>query len=85
MALRPYSYHFPDGCEGCVYAHNKAHAISSILELNPHQNPLSLSLFLEPEWTSNPLCDSQAANTCPIPKNLPLISQKSLRGDSFES
>ena len=69
MNPKPWSYHFPDGAEGCVYAHNKAHAILSILELNPDQNPLSLSLFLEPEWTSNPLCVSQAANICPTQKS----------------
>jgi hypothetical protein len=65
MTLRAWSYSYPDGTKGCVMAHNKSHAILSITELNPSQNILSLNLFLEPEWTSNPLCDSQAANTSP--------------------
>jgi hypothetical protein len=65
MTLRAWSYSYPDGTKGCVMAHNKSHAILSITELNPSQNILSLNLFLEPEWTSNPLCDSQAANTFP--------------------
>ena len=65
MTLRAWSYSYPDGTKGCVMAHNKSHAILSITELNPSQNILSLNLFLEPEWTSNPLCESQAANTFP--------------------
>jgi hypothetical protein len=66
---QPWTYSFPDGTRGCVMAYNKAHAIGSIAELNPSQSLLCLSLHLEPEWTSNPLCDSQAANTCPTQKS----------------
>jgi hypothetical protein len=69
MTLVPWSYSFPDGTHGCVMAHTKAHAISTIIELNPAQPIVSLSLRLEPEWTSNPLCDSQAANTFPTQKS----------------
>lgn len=56
MTLNPWSYKFSDGTCGCVMAHNKAHAIQSIIELNPNNNPLTLSLFLEPEWTTTPTC-----------------------------
>jgi hypothetical protein len=66
---QPWTYSFPDGTRGCVMAYNKAHAIASIAELNPSQSLLCLSLHLEPEWTSNPLCDSQAANTCPTQRS----------------
>jgi hypothetical protein len=69
MTLRAWSYHYPDGTKGCVLAHNKAHAILSITELNPQQNILTVNIFLEPEWTSNPLCDSQAANTSPTQRS----------------
>jgi hypothetical protein len=61
----PYSYWFPDGTSGCVMAYNKAHAISTIIELNPAQAIVTLSLHVEPEWTSNPLCVSPAVNTYP--------------------
>ena len=37
MITTPYSYWFPDGTSGCVMAYNKAHAISTIIELNPAQ------------------------------------------------
>jgi hypothetical protein len=67
--IKPWSYWFPDGTHGCVMAENKAHAVMTILELNPSQPINSLSLHLEPEWTSNPLCESQAANTCPTQKS----------------
>jgi hypothetical protein len=60
--LQPWTYEFPDGTHGCVYAFTKAHAIQTIVELNPTQPLVSLSLHLEPEWTSNPHCVSQAAN-----------------------
>jgi len=66
---QPWTYYFPDGTRGCVMAYNKAHAISSIAELNPSQSLLCLSLHLEPEWTSNPLCDLRAANTCPTQRS----------------
>jgi hypothetical protein len=67
--IKPYSYWFPDGTSGCVLGHTKAHAIMTIMELNPTQSVNNLSLHLEPEWTSNPLCDSPAANTCQTQKN----------------
>ena len=63
--VTPWSYWFPDGTHGCVMAYNKAHAIITILEFNPSQRIVDLTLHIEPEWTSNPLCVSQAANTCP--------------------
>ena len=69
MTLTPWSYWFPDGTHGCVMGHTKTHAIMTILELNPTQLVIDLSLHLEPEWTSNPLCVSQAANTCQIQKS----------------
>jgi hypothetical protein len=65
----PYSYWFPDGTTGCVMAETKARAIMTILELNPTQSVNNLSLHIEPEWTSNPLCVSPAVNTCQTRKN----------------
>jgi hypothetical protein len=65
----PWSYWFSDGTFGCVMAETKARAIMTILELNPNQSVIDLSLHREPEWTSNPLCESQAANTYPTQKN----------------
>lgn len=62
--VKPWSYWFSDGTNGCVMAYNKAHAIATIIELNPSQPILSLTLHLEPEWNSNVLCESQAVNTC---------------------
>ena len=50
-------------------AETKARAIMTIVELNPDQLIQTLTLYLEPEWTSNPLCESQAANTCPTQKS----------------
>jgi hypothetical protein len=67
--IKPWSYHFPDGTKGCVMAETKARAIMTIVELNPTQLIQTLSIILEPEWTSNPLCVSQAANTCPTQKS----------------
>jgi len=67
--IKPWSFSFPDGTKGCVMAENKSHAIMTIIELNPTQLIETLSLYLEPEWTSNPLCESQAANTCPTQKS----------------
>ena len=67
--IRPYSYWFSNGASGCVMAETKSHAIMTILELNPTQSVHNLSLHLEPEWTSNPHCDSPAANTFPTRKN----------------
>jgi hypothetical protein len=66
--VKPWSYWFSDGTHGCVMAYNKAHAISTIIEFNPSQPILSLTLHLEPEWTSNPHCESQAVNICPTQK-----------------
>jgi len=51
--VKPWSYWFSDGTHGCIYAENKAHAIMSILELNPSLNVHDLTLHLTPEWTSN--------------------------------
>jgi len=68
MITTPWSYWFSDGTNGCVMAYNKAHAIATIIELNPTQPILSLTLHLEPEWTSNPHCESQAVNICPTQK-----------------
>ena len=65
----PWSYHFPDGTKGCVMAETKARAIMTIVELNPNQLIQTLSIILEPEWTSNPLCVSPADNTSPTQKN----------------
>jgi hypothetical protein len=62
--VTPYSYWFPDGTNGCVMAYNKAHAIATIIELNPSQRIVDLTLHIEPEWTSNQLCVSPAVNTC---------------------
>jgi hypothetical protein len=62
--VTPYSYWFPDGTSGCVMAYNKAHAISTIIEFNPSQRIVDLTLHIEPEWTSNPLCVSPVVNTC---------------------
>jgi len=67
--IKPWAYHFPDGTKGCVMAETKARAIMTIVELNPTQLIQTLSIILEPEWTSNPLCVSQAANTYPIQKS----------------
>jgi hypothetical protein len=67
--IKPYSYWFKDGTFGCVMAETKARAIMTILELNPDQPVIDLSINLEPEWTSNPLCDSPAANTFQTPNN----------------
>jgi hypothetical protein len=67
--IKPYSYWFRDGTHGCVMAETKARAIMTILELNPSQPVIDLSLHLEPEWTSNPHCESQAANTYQTQKN----------------
>ena len=50
---KPWSYWFSDGTHGCIYAENKAHAIMSILELNPSLNVHDLTLHLTPEWTLN--------------------------------
>jgi hypothetical protein len=66
--VKPWSYWFSDGTHGCVMAETKAHAIATIIELNPSQPILSLTLHLEPEWTSNPHCESQAVNICPTQK-----------------
>jgi hypothetical protein len=66
--VKPWSYWFSDGTNGCVMAETKAHAIATIIELNPTQPILSLTLHLEPEWTSNPHCESQAVNICPTQK-----------------
>jgi len=65
--VTPYSYWFRDGTSGCVMAYNKSHAISTIIELHPAQAIIDLSLHIEPEWTSNPLCASQVSNTYPTP------------------
>lgn len=67
--IRPYSYWFSDGTFGCVMAETKASAIMTIMELNPSESVNNLSLHLEPEWTSNPLCDSPVDNTFPTRKN----------------
>jgi hypothetical protein len=67
--IRPYSYWFSNGASGCVMAHTKAHAIMTILELNPSQPVIDLSINLEPEWTSNPLCDSPADSISQTQKN----------------
>jgi hypothetical protein len=67
--IKPYSYWFKDGTFGCVMAETKARAIMTILELNPNQPVIDLSINLEPEWTLNPLCDSPAANTCQTQKS----------------
>lgn len=69
MKVLPWSYQFPDGTKGCVMAYNKTHAIWTILELNPTQNPQTLSLYLEPEWTSNPHCESPQGNICRTQRN----------------
>ena len=61
----PYSYWFPDGTNGCVMAYNKAHAISTIIELHPAQAIVTLSLHVEPEWTSKQRYESQVSNTYP--------------------
>jgi hypothetical protein len=66
---KPYSYWFPDGTFGCVMAETKARAIMTIMELNPTQLIINLSINLEPEWTSNPLCESPAVNTYQTQKN----------------
>jgi hypothetical protein len=62
--VTPWSYWFSDGTSGCVMAYNKAHAIATIIEFNPSQRIVDLTLHIEPEWTSNPLCVSPAVNTC---------------------
>jgi metal-sulfur cluster biosynthetic enzyme len=67
--ITPYSYWFSDGTSGCVMAETKARAIMTILELNPSQRIVDLTLHLEPEWTSNPHCESQTVNTCQIQMN----------------
>lgn len=67
--IKPWSYWFSDGTKGCVMAETKASAIMTILELNPTQPIVSLSIRLEPEWTSNPHCESQAVNTCPTQRS----------------
>ncbi len=67
--IKPYSYWFSNGASGCVMAETKAHAIMTIVELNPTQPIVSLSIRLEPEWTSNPLCVSPAVNTYPTQSN----------------
>ena len=53
MKTDPWSYKFPDGTIGCVMAYNKAHAISTIMELHPDQLIETLSLFKEDMWTLN--------------------------------
>jgi len=62
--VTPWSYWFSDGTSGCVMAYNKAHAIATIIEFNPSQRIVDLTLHIEPEWTSNPRCVSPAVNTC---------------------
>jgi hypothetical protein len=69
VTVTPYSYWFSDGTHGCVMAETKARAIMTILELNPTQLVIDLSLHVEPEWTSKPHCESQAANTSQIQKS----------------
>jgi hypothetical protein len=49
--IRPWSYWFPDGTKGCVVAYTKAHAIMTIMELNPKQSVAHLTIHPEPEWT----------------------------------
>ena len=66
---KAWSYWFSDGTSGCVMAETKSNAIMTIIELNPTQVIDFLTLHLKPEWTSNPLCESQAANTCPTQKS----------------
>ena len=51
--VKPWSYWFSDGTNGCVMAETKAHAISTIIELNPTQVVDFLTLHLTPELTSN--------------------------------
>jgi hypothetical protein len=63
MKTYPWSYQFPDGTKGCIMAYNKAHAIQTIKEFYPDQLIQTLTLYLEPEWTSNPLCESRVGNT----------------------
>ena len=65
--VTPYSYWFPDGTHGCVMAYNKAHAISTIIELHPAQAIIDLSLHIEPEWTSNQLYGLRDGNTYQTP------------------
>ncbi len=67
--IKPYSYWFSNGASGCVMAETKARAIMTIMELNPSQPVIDLSINLEPEWTSNPHCDSPADNTYQTRKN----------------
>jgi hypothetical protein len=45
-------------------AYNKAHAIATIIEFNPTQTIINLSLHIEPEWTSNQPYASLVGNTC---------------------
>ena len=67
MITTPYSYWFPDGTSGCVMAYNKAHAISTIIELHPAQAIIDLSLHIEPEWTLKQPYESQVSNTYQTP------------------
>lgn len=69
MKPSPWSYQFPDGTKGCIMAYNKTHAIQTIKEFHPDQLIQTLSLYLEPEWTSNPLCESPAGNTYQTRRN----------------
>jgi hypothetical protein len=66
--VKPWSYWFSDGTNGCVMAETKSSAIMTILELHHSQSILSLTLHLEPEWTLNPHCESQAVNIYPTQK-----------------
>ena len=63
--ITPWSYWFPDGTNGRVMAYNKAHAIATIIEFNPSQRIVDLTLHVEPEWNLNPLCVSPVVNTYP--------------------
>jgi hypothetical protein len=50
--VKPWSYWFSDGTNGCVMAETKAHAISTIMELNPSQPILFISPYI---WNPNGL------------------------------
>ena len=63
--ITPWSYWFPNGTNGCVMAYNKAHAIATIIEFNPSQRIVDLTLHVEPEWTSNPPYELRDGNTYP--------------------
>jgi hypothetical protein len=66
--VKPWSYWFSDGTNGCIYAENKQQALITIIELNPTQVVDFLTLHLTPEWTLNPHCESQAVNIYPTQK-----------------